>query len=163
MWFQIQMSGKQTKILTVRTCLVVGGRNVTNNRLLCSSINIHNEEIYIHSVRSTKDRKQPWSIVMHVTSWLLVNIFKLRLKKIEGSMQSWIILESSATAFLIWTRGEPVQIRWRTNTKQKVPQCCPVCGEFSVVIAMAEDRRYIMIIICPLSDLVKKKSALKMR
>ena len=31
-------------------------------------------------------------------------------------MQSWIILESSATAFFIWTRGEPVQIRWRTNT-----------------------------------------------
>ena len=38
-------------------------------------------------------------------------------------LQSWIILESSATAFLIWTRGEPVQWRWRTNTKQKVPQC----------------------------------------
>ena len=38
-------------------------------------------------------------------------------------LQSWIILESSATAFLIWTRGEAVQWRWRTNTKQKVPQC----------------------------------------
>ena len=67
-------------------------------------------------------------------------------------MQSWIILESSATAFLIWTRGKPVQRRWRTNTKQKVPQCCPVCGELSVVIAMAEDRRYIMIIICALGE-----------
>ena len=33
----VLFSGKQTKILTVRTCLVVGGRNVTNNRLLCSS------------------------------------------------------------------------------------------------------------------------------
>ena len=37
----VLFSGKQTKILTVRTCLVVGSRNVTNNRLLCSSINIH--------------------------------------------------------------------------------------------------------------------------
>ena len=95
--------------------------NVSNNRLLCSSINIniHNEDIYIHSVRSTEDRKQPWSMV-HSSAceikWLSVNIFKLRLKKIEGCMQSWIILESSATAFFIWTRGEPVQIRWRTNT-----------------------------------------------
>ena len=44
------------------------GGNVTNNRLLCSSINIHNEDIYIHSVRSTEDRKQPWSIVLHVKS-----------------------------------------------------------------------------------------------
>ena len=25
-----------------------------------------------------------------------------------GRLQSWIVLESSATAFLIWTRGEPV-------------------------------------------------------
>ena len=64
----VLFSGKQTKILTVRTCLVVGGRNVTNNRLLCSSINIHNEDIYIHSVRSTEDIKQPWSIVLHVKS-----------------------------------------------------------------------------------------------
>ena len=53
----VLFSGKQTKILTVRTCLVVGGRNVTNN-----------EDIYIHSVRSTEDIKQPWSIVLHVKS-----------------------------------------------------------------------------------------------
>ena len=34
----VLFSEKQTKILTVRTCLVVGGRNVTNNRLLCGEI-----------------------------------------------------------------------------------------------------------------------------
>ena len=35
------------------------GGNVTNNRLLCNSINLHYEDIYIHSVRSTEDSHGP--------------------------------------------------------------------------------------------------------
>ena len=58
----VLFSGKQTKILTVRTgCR---GQECDKQQIaLQQLINIHNEDIYIHSVRSTEDRKQPWSMV----------------------------------------------------------------------------------------------------
>ena len=150
---------KTNKILTVtvRTCLVIGaGMWQTTDCSAAALISIMQWGYLCQEYRGHK------AAMVHSSAceikWLLVIIFKLRLKKIEGCMQSWIILESSATAFLIWTPGEPVQWRWRTNTKQKVPQCWSAqdFGELSVVIAMAEERRYIKIIkvqvICALGD-----------